>query len=504
MPDSPSAARHDVTALHSMRLAQTPKIARRLAVAIVVGLILLPFGLIFIPWQQTVNGQGRAMAFDPVERTQFIVAPIEGRVKKWHVVEGQTVKTGDLLVEMLDIDPELNRRLETEAQALETQMTLALSGENEVERRITDLERSQKATLEQQQAIIREIERTEDERRQGIIAAEASYGVAKLEYDRMVEVNKGGKDLIAVQIVDNARRTMLTTEATVKAEKERLKQAGERLKAAQEFLVRIRADTDAQIKGERIALVRASSEVQGVTQRIQLTNNRIARQRQQTIYSPVDGQIFRITANAEGQLIRTGERMATLVPTIKRGTERDRAIAEQGTSTLGLLLGASLAPVAGGPQSIASLAPPEAMNALTRRDDPGIVAELFIDGNDLPLVREGDRVRLQFEGWAAVQFVAFPQAAEGTFGGLVHLVDPTSNDKGEFRLLVRPDPNDRPWPAQDLLRQGVRAQGWVLLEQPVPLWWELWRQLNGFPPIRSIEKKDETGALGPVPPRKKK
>ena len=142
---------------------------------------------------------------------------------------------------------------------------------------------------------------------------------------------------------------------------------------------------------------------------------------------------------------------------------------------------------------------------MTREDYPGIVAELFVDGNDLPLVREGDRVRLQFEGWAAIQFVAYPKAAAGTFGGVVYLVDPTANEKGDFRILVRPDAEDEPWPAQDRLRQGVRAQGWVILPKPVTMGWEIWRQLNGFPPYREEQKKKaEAGAIGPVPQRKRK
>jgi hypothetical protein len=41
------------------------------------------------------------------------------------------------------------------------------------------------------------------------------------------------------------------------------------------------------------------------------------------------------------------------------------------------------------------------------------------------------------------------------------------------------------WPDKDRwLRQGARANAWVLLEQ-VPLWFEFWRQINGFPPLLS-------------------
>ena len=112
------------------------------------------------------------------------------------------------------------------------------------------------------------------------------------------------------------------------------------------------------------------------------------------------------------------------------------------------------------------------------------VAEIFVEGNDAPLINKGDPVRLQFEGWPAVQFVGWPSVAVGTFGGKVLLVDSTSNEMGKFRVLVEPHVGggDEPWPSTTYLRQGVRAKGFVLLRQ-VALGYEVWRRLNGFPPV---------------------
>jgi hypothetical protein len=108
----------------------------------------------------------------------------------------------------------------------------------------------------------------------------------------------------------------------------------------------------------------------------------------------------------------------------------------------------------------------------------------------MPMVMAGAPVRLQFEGWPALQFSGWPSVAVGTFGGRVVLVDPTDNGRGRFRVLVEPDERDEPWPSNRFLRQGVRANGWVLLNV-VPLGFELWRQFNGFPPVIS---PDEPGA----------
>lgn len=112
-----------------------------------------------------------------------------------------------------------------------------------------------------------------------------------------------------------------------------------------------------------------------------------------------------------------------------------------------------------------------------------LAVEMKVSGNDMPLISEGNLVRLQFEGWPAVQFVGWPSVAVGTFGGVVNRVYPTDDGMGSFRIVVTPDQGNRDdWPDDRYLRQGVRANGWVLLRQ-VPLGYEIWRQLNGFPPV---------------------
>lgn len=126
--------------------------------------------------------------------------------------------------------------------------------------------------------------------------------------------------------------------------------------------------------------------------------------------------------------------------------------------------------------------------------------EIKVDGNDVPLVASHSeagqprRVRIQFEGWPAVQFSGWPSVAVGTFGGIVATVDRTDDGQGRFRVVVIPDPDDRPWPDAEYLRQGIRVNGWVLLNK-VPMGQELWRQMNGFPPIVSMPSSVKQDAL---------
>lgn len=117
-----------------------------------------------------------------------------------------------------------------------------------------------------------------------------------------------------------------------------------------------------------------------------------------------------------------------------------------------------------------------------------IAAEMYIRAMDVPLVSKGRKVRIIFDGWPALQFSGWPSVSVGTFGGVVKVIDMVNTKPGEFRLLVVPDSTDTPWPKQ--LRVGSGIKGWVMLDD-VPIWYEIWRQLNGFPPSLYQEPLDE-------------
>ncbi|MCZ8355112.1 MAG: HlyD family efflux transporter periplasmic adaptor subunit [Cyclobacteriaceae bacterium] len=113
-------------------------------------------------------------------------------------------------------------------------------------------------------------------------------------------------------------------------------------------------------------------------------------------------------------------------------------------------------------------------------DSADLAVELYVKAMDVPLVEKGRHVRIQFDGWPALQFSGWPSVSVGTFGGTVKVIDYVNSKPGEFRLLVLPDAtNDENWPKQ--LRVGSGIKAWVMLND-VPVWYELWRQLNGFPP----------------------
>lgn len=466
--------------LPSLQLAKTPRVVRRLATGLIFFFFLALPVLLMAPWTQTVHGSGRAIAFNPVQRPQFLVSPIEGRVKKWYVVEGDRVKSGQLVAELVDNDPRMLERLrEQESLAL---LRTALADGRVADQRnrlrfVTDerdilLDESQ-ARIDQAQAqllqFLQEIERAKAD----LVREEQSY----VRLDRLNK-NKVG-EVVPKDQVEEAFRRFELAKAQLPLVEARVEFGRKALDAAVLQKQALDKRTQASITSEEAALKSAESEQAAVRQQYNQTKIQVERQQAQFILAPTDGTVFRLLANADagGQLVRPGERLLVMVPDIKPA-EPVKPVLKQAMSGIGSGL------------SIAGLI------ALTPGEYPGIVAELFIDGNDLPLVRKGDRALVQFEGWAAVQFAAYPDAAAGTFEGRIYLVDPTADDRGYFRILVEPPPNAN-WPEEEYLRQGVRAQGWVIVKE-VSLGYEIWRLLNGFPPAREVKPKQSRQPLGPV------
>ncbi len=71
-----------------------------------------------VPWLQTAAGTGQIVALDPADRPQAISVLVDGRINRWHVQDGDTVKAGDPILEVTDVDPEFITRLTAERRSL--------------------------------------------------------------------------------------------------------------------------------------------------------------------------------------------------------------------------------------------------------------------------------------------------------------------------------------------------------------------------------------------------
>ena len=69
--------------------------------------------MLFLPWQQTVKGNGTVVAYDPTQRDYPVVATIDGFIEEFYVHENQFVTKGTKLFRMGDLDKGYLDRLKT-------------------------------------------------------------------------------------------------------------------------------------------------------------------------------------------------------------------------------------------------------------------------------------------------------------------------------------------------------------------------------------------------------
>lgn len=407
-------------ALSVVGSSRLPRIVSRVLL-VLVGLAAA--GLVMLPWQQSVRGTGRVIAFDPLDRRVEVEAPVAGRVKSLTVVEGQRVAKGEAIAEIQDNDPNLLGNLQGQREAASARIRA-------LRQRVADLS----AQIEQQQSAQAQALAAATQR---IVAERITSETARINFDRTEALARAGlvsqRDLeLAVQVRDSSAAQLAAVTA-------------QRAQVEREFnaaISRVRADRN-QAQGDLASAERDLNSAKSSVNQAQ----------QQAIVAPRDGIVFRVSVT-DGTYLRPGSPIAVIIP-----------------------------------------------------ESESRFAELWLSGNDVPLVsprREladgtvvaGSPVRLRFEGWPAIQFVGWPSVAVGTFGGEVVFVDATDDGTGRFRVVVAPKPDvvqrdgrpiEQTWPKNQWLRQGARADGWVLLRQ-VPLWREAWRQFNAFPPI--VAKKE--------------
>jgi multidrug resistance efflux pump len=420
-PDDPMPMLDHRSGMGILREVVSSRRLRLFSQSLFAAFLLILVGLVFLPWQQFIHGAGRVIAFNPLERQMLVEAPLAGRVHKSHVVEGQPVKQGELLFELVDNDPNLLANLRQQREA-------AAARRDSVKQRIESIETQ-----------LRELDRALP---LAIAAAETRLDAAKfaattaaLQYDR-------------IKALFEDKRGIASQRDFELATLERDRNAAELVRAEAD-LKRAEVDLRVTISSTVASRDSAKADLAAAEQAVVSAEIAINQTQMQRVTAPRDGIVFRVQAT-EGTFLKAGTPLCTIV-----GETQNRMV------------------------------------------------ELWLSGNDMPLVqarevdaqgnivKPGSPVRVQFEGWPAIQFIGWPSAAVGTFGGEVVLVDPTDNGLGQFRVLVAEKPDVRggragervqDWPGDRWLRQGVRANGWVLLQR-VPLWFEVWRQVNGFPPV---------------------
>jgi adhesin transport system membrane fusion protein len=401
--------------------------ALRVAGRLVVVVFVLVIGaLVFAPWQQSVRGGGRVIAFAPLERQQEIKAPIAGRVVDWHVQEGQHVEEGQPIATISDNDPGLPERLARARDAARERLDAARHTGEVLAQQISALETARTASVSAARERVDMARSRLTAAEQAGDAAIAAKRAADLQLTRTRAL--AGDGLTSTRSLELAELAVQTADADVARARAAIAAARAEVQSLRAEQTRTDAAMVADVERVRASLQAAKAEVANADGVVQEREVALARQATMRVVAPRAGAILRQVAKQGGEYVSAGDAIAVLVPSTEA-----RAV------------------------------------------------ELLLEGRDGPLVTPGRHVRLQFEGWPAVQFVGWPSVAVGTFGGVVAFVDAAADASGKFRVVVVPDPHDEPWPDSQNLRQGVRVKGWVLLER-VRLGFELWRQWNGFPP----------------------
>jgi adhesin transport system membrane fusion protein len=396
-----------------------------------------------LPWQQTAPGKGKVLAYAPAERQQQVDAPIAGRVVTWAVVEGQRVAAGDELVALSDNDALFFDRLQEERRLVEGQLQAAEAKVAAGYAKVQAAEGTLIAALAGAEAKLRSTEEKLRAEREVLSAAESNLEVAETQQDRIEALATQG--LRSTVDLENAR--LRTDMARDRRDELLARVAGavRDIEATERELDKVRRESEGKVAASEGELAVALSDQGDYRAKLLAMDTKLARQDAQTVVAPMAGVVARVFGGQGGEQVRAGDPLVVLVP-----------------------------------------------------DTDSRAVSLTVDGHDVRFVSVGDPVRLQFEGWPAVQVSGWPRTSVGTWGGQVDFVDPVDNGQGGYRVMVVPDPAEPAWPEGDVLRQGLGARGWVLLTT-VPLGYELWRRLNQFPPEGDPTKaKTKDADAGPV------
>ena len=263
--------------------------------------------------------------------------------------------------------------------------------------------------------------------RQKLAGEQAELETARLQRERVALLTKEG--------IESTRKLELAEmkETKASAAVEARRQVISGLERARDKAARA---GDSKVASAEATYQGAVSKEAEVRSKLLEAETKLARQARQVVTAPREGRVLRLHGGPGGAQVKPGDALVTLVP-----------------------------------------------DTLSR------AVELKVDGNDMPLIARGETVSLLFEGWPALQFSGWPELSSGTFQGTVAFTDATDDGSGKFRVVVVPDPDTADWPEGSRLRQGVRAKGFVMLSR-VRLGYELWRQINGFPPLPPDSVKD--------------
>jgi adhesin transport system membrane fusion protein len=394
--------------------------------------ILVVLGL-FLPWTQNIRARGTVTSLSPDQRPQTIHAIIPGRLEEWFVREGQLVQKGDTILRLSEVKPEYFDPLlldRTQEQITAKELTAKSYDEKvrSLDAQIDALTSAMRIKLEQARNKVLQARLKLQSDSIRVVAAETEIKVADDQYARGEQQFKEG--LISKVELERRQVAQQRANATLIDARNKLLDARNELLNAELEINGVRNDYRDKLskaESEKFASLsqRYTTEAEVSKMQVDLANYTV-RAGNYYVTAPQDGYITQAVVTGVGETVKEGDPLVSVMP--------------------------------------------------ARFD---LAVELFIRPMDMPLITKGQKVRFIFDGWPSIVFSGWPNTSYGTFGGKVAAIDNFINPNGKYRILVAPDEDDEPWP--NAIRVGGGAIGFALMSD-VPIWYELWRQINGFPP----------------------
>lgn len=397
--------------------------------------IIFVFGVVvlFLPWTQNVQVTGKVSTLYQDQRPQQLNSPIPGKIIKWHVKNGDYVKRGDTLLQLAEIkdtymDPNLIERTQQQVTAKQGVRNYYEAKITTTNNQIEALKSVRNLKLEQLKVKMDQLESRLEGEEAELEAIKAELSLSEDQHHRQKKMYEEG----LVSLTQFQQRTLTYQNAIAKktsAENKVMQTKQDILNASIEQQATRQDYTEKlnKMEGDRFQSLGQIESNDGEIAKLETEMaNYLVRQGLYFVLASQDGQVIQLNKSGIGEILKESESIGTVVPT-----------------------------------------------------DVAYAVEINIKPVDLPLFKVGQRVMCVFDGFPAIVFSGWPNSSYGTFAGKVIAVESNISPSGFFRALVVPDSESKPWPPQ--IKIGTGTQGIAILND-VPIWYELWRNINGFPP----------------------
>lgn len=401
--------------------------------------------VMFLPWTQNIRSAGNITTLKQEQRPQQINTIIPGKVIRWHVAEGDYVKAGDTILQLSEIkdeylDPQLIQRTKEQLAAKQQTINYYQNKADATGSQIKAMSEAVVLKMEQLRNKLQQLDLSINSQENELTAAENDFNIAHKQYTRQKTMYDSG--LVSLTQLEQRNQYYQNALAKKIAAQNKLAYTRQEIDNTKIEINAIQQEYNEKMskaRGEQFQSLSEATTGAGEVAKLQnQVSNYSIRNGLYTIIAPQSGQINNAMKAGIGEIVKEGEMIVQIIP-----------------------------------------------------DKIDYAVEIFVRPVDLPLIQKGQKVRFMFDGYPAIVFSGWPKGSFGTFGGKVAAVETAVSGNGKFRVLVIEDPNDMPWPKQ--LSIGSGAMGMALLKD-VPIWYEIWRNINGFPPdfyVSTNEKTDQ-------------